>query len=795
MVEKIYQCLVVDHDFRLVLLAAVICLFACYTVASLAQRISESHGRIRRRWLMLTAVAAGSGIWATHFVAMLAYDPGTESGYAFVPTVVSVIVAIIMSGLAFSVATFSRHKLGFVAAGTVMGLGIGAMHYLGMSGLRLQGGFTYDMPLIVLSVALGVGGSVLAMWLMKTRGGVKHHIAEGSALALAICGLHFTAMAALVVTPDPTIAVPGGALSDAFLIFGVSVATMVILAFSLSGALLDRHLAERRRLETLRLKGLANAALEGIVLLDDKGCIVDANHSFLGLCGRRLATLRSMPFTVCFQNLSFGTGIRSAGYVGDALLIGASGSEIPTEIFFRPVQDRTDATHVAIVRDIRERRAHEQQIDYLSSHDTVTGLANRAVLTDRLEHSLTISKRSGKKVALYFVDIDTFNDINVQLGQKGGDELLKEIANRLKEAARDIDTVARLSADQFCIIQEDIENSEAADLLALRLRRRLVKPFIIGNQMVSVTAGTGIAIFPGDGNTTEELLLRAEIAMKRAKTEGRGRYCFYGHETDRKLELRRGLKQDLLGALGRHELFLVYQPQYRVADGSLAGFEVLLRWKHPEKGMIPPNEFIPLAEETGVINDISIWILNEACREAASWALPLSVAINLSPVQFLEDGLVELIQRITSRHGLRADRLELEITEGVLIADEGRALDVLRSLKALGIRLAMDDFGTGYSSLSYLQNFPFDKLKIDRAFVMQMIDSPQSAAIVRGVIGLAHGLGMPVLAEGVETTAQFAMLKAEGCDEAQGYLLGRPERIETWRQDVGRVVLQEQEGA
>ena len=340
--------------------------------------------------------------------------------------------------------------------------------------------------------------------------------------------------------------------------------------------------------------------------------------------------------------------------------------------------------------------------------------------------------------------------------------------------------VARLSADQFCIIQENIESSESADFLALKLRQKFAAPFEVNGESFTLTACNGIALFPQDADDPENMLLRAEIAMKRAKAGGRNRYSFFEHAVEAELVERRALKHDLVDAIDRGELFLVYQPQYLTTDEALVGFEVLLRWKHPRKGMISPAEFIPLAEESGIINEISVWLLDEACREAASWDVPISIAVNLSPVQFLEQGLVEMVQRKLREHGLSPTRLEFEITEGVLIADEARALEILNKLKSLGIRLAMDDFGTGYSSLSYLQNFPFDKLKIDRAFVMQMAESKHSAGIVRGVIGLAHGLGIPVLAEGVETVTQLEMLKANRCDEIQGFLLGRPERIEVY---------------
>ncbi|WP_262692664.1 bifunctional diguanylate cyclase/phosphodiesterase [Kordiimonas aestuarii] len=786
MLDDLYRCFVIDHDLSLVLLAAAICAFACFTSVSLILR-AESESRISRtRWLLLTALAAGVGIWATHFIAMLAYDVGLPKSYDLVPTILSVLIAIFLTGLGFATFLASTAKTHLYAGATIVGIGIGAMHYTGMASLRIWGNIAFDPVWIAISFLTGIGGTILALSLYRKFEGPKQQIYTAVALTLAICALHFTGMTALTVEANPTIGIREGEVSDSVLAIFVTLAAFLILTLSLIGATVDRHLAERRSQESRRLRGLANAALEGIVLLDGEGKIVDANYSFLGLCGRHLATLKGMSFTVCFQNLKFGIGLRSAGYVSDAVLIGTEAREIPTEIFFRPVPDHPEAQMVAIVRDIRERHAAEQRIDYLSSHDNVTGLANRMLVPDRLAHSFALARKSENKVALHFIDIDAFKELNARLGHSGGDEILKAVAGRIKEAAREVDLVARLSADQFCIIQEDIESGEGADFLALKVRQTLARPVEMQGEEFHITACTGIALFPEDADDPEDLMLRAEIAMKRAKSEGHDQYHFFEHAIDEKLEERRKLKQDLKGAIQRGELFLVYQPQFIAGDEALVGFEVLLRWKHPEKGMISPAEFIPMAEETGVINDISVWLLSEACREAASWEVPVSIAVNLSPIQFLEDGLVNMVQRKLHKYGLAPDRLEFEITEGVLIADGDRALEILNQLKSLGIRLAMDDFGTGYSSLSYLQDFPFDKLKIDRSFVMQMADSKHSAGIVKGVIGLAHGLGIPVLAEGVETTTQLEMLKASRCDEVQGFLLGRPERIEAYARDVGR---------
>ncbi len=787
MLEKLYQCIIIDHDYRLVLLAAVICAFSCFTAINLQQHTAGSQKQYRNRWLILTGIAAGIGVWATHFVAMLAYDAGSPKSYDLLPTLASILIAIILMGAGFAIYTNRENKLSLHVAAWVLGLGIGAMHYTGMSGLHIWGTFSYDMTWAISALIIGIIGCTGTLLCLERPRGVKGQVWAAVCLTLAICGLHFTAMTALTVTPDPTVSQTEGMVSDGVLLVAVTLATFMVLASALATGIVDKHLADRRTVEARRLRNLANAAMEGIVLLDGKGAVVDANHSFLGLCGRHLEPLRGLPFTVCFQRLEFDPDRRSAWFVNDAILIGANEKEIPTEIFFRPVQDRIGAQMVAIVRDIRERRAAEQQINFLAHHDSITGVANRAVFQKQLEHAVSkgsSGRHAPKKHALYFVDIDDFKELNARLGHAAGDAALKEVAERLKKVVGDQGLVARLSADQFCILHDGVEHNDDADTFALALKTALVAPFPVADKPVSLTASIGIAMHPNDAQDPEVLLLRAEIAMKRAKLEGRGKYCFFEPVIDEKLEERRALKQDLLQALGRHELYLQYQPQYHAHSRKLSGFEVLLRWRHPEKGLISPGEFIPMAEETGVINEISIWMMNEACRAAKTWPASLGLAVNMSPIQFEQDGLVEIIGRIVRRHGLTPDRLELEITESILIADEHRALRILKKLKEAGMRLAMDDFGTGYSSLSYLQTFPFDKIKIDRSFVMQMDDDSHSVGIVRGVIGLAHGLGIPVLAEGVETEAQLALLQDMGCDEVQGFLLGRPERIEDYADQI-----------
>ena len=373
------------------------------------------------------------------------------------------------------------------------------------------------------------------------------------------------------------------------------------------------------------------------------------------------------------------------------------------------------------------------------------------------------------------IDLDSFKEVNDVFGHAAGDDVLRELSQQLRAFAGDA-YLARLGGDEFTLITPNGDQPALAEAIARGLLEAVATDLEINGQHLRVGISIGIAIFPADGTDATTLLNNADAALYRAKTAGRGTTRFFEVEMDNRLRERRAIQHELSSAIARNELHLCYQPQAKIG-GEVIGFEALIRWNNPQRGMVSPATFIPIAEESGLIMQIGEWVLREACREAASWARPLHIAVNLSPIQFRHGDLAGLVHSVLLETGLAPARLELEITEGVLVEDFSRGVSILRRLKTLGVRIAMDDFGTGYSSMSYLQSFPFDKIKIDQSFISNVKSNPQSAAIVRAVIGLAHGLSLPVLAEGVETTAQLDFLAAESCDEVQGYLLGRPHPI------------------
>ena len=438
--------------------------------------------------------------------------------------------------------------------------------------------------------------------------------------------------------------------------------------------------------------------------------------------------------------------------------------------------------------DVTDRRQTESRMAHMAYHDGLTDLPNRAAFLQALAQMIEACAGTDEEFAVLSVDLDGLKEVNDVFGHATGDKLLIEVSRRIQASARG-GVVSRLSGDEFGLII-DGKQPAAGRALAEQLSEAMSDEFVIDGKSVRAGITTGISVFPHNGGDAASLLANAGAALFRAKAKSRGSISVYEPEMDQQIRDRRALHQDLSLAIKNGELSLYYQPQaasgHTVASSEVIGFEALARWLHPVRGYVPPSDFIPLAEESGLIVEMGEWILRQACREAASWPLPLQIAINLSPAQFMHGDVVGLVHSILLETGLAPGRLELEITEGVLIEDFDRGLALLRRLKSLGVRVSMDDFGSGYSSLSYLQAFPFDKIKIDRAFVMNLGRNPQSASIVRAVIGLGHGLEMSIVAEGVETQEQLSFLADEGCDAVQGYFIGKPAPIAQYFALVGR---------
>ena len=443
-------------------------------------------------------------------------------------------------------------------------------------------------------------------------------------------------------------------------------------------------------------------------------------------------------------------------------------------------QPMPDTGSVATHEDITARRRSEAQIAYMARHDALTSLANRTSFHETLQQAVA-GLATGRRCAVLCFDLDHFKSVNDAYGHPAGDALLQRVAERTVGIVRATDTVCRLGGDEFAVLLPNLEQAEEAGELARRLICELSEPFRLECGSILVGASVGIAVAPRDGLSPGDLLKSADTALYRAKLEERGTFRFFEPEMDARLQARMALERDLRQAIQEQQFELAYQPMLDLATDQILGFEALLRWRHPQRGNVPPSEFIPVAEETGLICTLGAWALHQACMEAAHWPHRIKVAVNLSTVQFKQKTLVETVSQALLKARLPAKRLELEVTESLLLSDKASTQGALHALRALGISISIDDFGTGYSSLSYLRSFPFDKIKIDQSFIRDLSDAENSIGIVRAILGLGRSLGMTTIAEGVETLDQLERLRQEGCSEAQGFLLGRPVSAENVR--------------
>jgi diguanylate cyclase (GGDEF)-like protein len=522
---------------------------------------------------------------------------------------------------------------------------------------------------------------------------------------------------------------------------------------------------------------------QGLLMFDAEARLLISNNRYFEMYGLRSADVAPGLTLRQLVDLRIANGTFSGDpdqYVDT--LMASVGAGKPSNQLVELADGRTMAVvnqpmpgggWVATHEDITERRRAEMKIAHMARHDALTDLPNRVLLRERLGEALTHVER-GQRLAVLCLDLDQFKNVNDTLGHAVGDELLRVVAGRLRGCVRETDTISRVGGDEFSIIQVDIAGATDAERLARRISEAVSAPYDLSGHLVIVNTSIGIALAPADGTEADDLLKNADMALYGAKADGRGVYKFFEPAMDARMKARCALELALRKALEQGEFELYYQPTVSLLNEDVHGCEALLRWNHPERGVVPPLEFIPVAEEIGLIVTLGEWVIRQACADAAKWPGNVSVAVNLSPTQLNSKNLVPTVLSALATSQLPAHRLELEITETVLMQNTETTLRTLHQLRALGIRIAMDDFGTGYSSLSYLRSFPFDKIKIDRCFINGLGDSPGSAAIVRAVADLADSLSMSTTAEGVETRAQLDHVRELGCTDVQGYFYSRP---------------------
>ena len=742
--------------------------------------------RIGYLGLVMDALAFGCIVTLVSWLAFMTALAGTYPKLSLSVPLRWMVPALMISLLSATVAgAIHRHgrrsARNSLLAGSLRACGFSCMLFTAMAGLVEPFALTYDLTAMLVVMVLGATLSGFALW--ESSNSDRRHrpwVIGNGLTTLAVGVLSFGSLAAILPFPDWVTAVnQPDQLASSPIVIIIAAEAVAVLVLSLSGSLVDNRVAARDLLEMDRFKQLANSTLEGILIHRD-GRILDGNESIASMLGLPLLELRasSLARFVVPESDSSAWNPDRGQIRAETEVLAANGGRVAVEILSRAINYGGRAAVVTALRDVRERHQSDRRIHFLAHHDMLTALPNRVLLAETLELALLESACNGAPVALFVLDLDSFKMVNDTLGHAAGDQLLCQVAVRLRANMGTDDFLARVGGDEFVVLQVKGVQPEQATLLAQRLIASLAPPFYIDGQELTIGVSIGIAICPQDGDTADLLSKNADIALYRAKEHGLGWFQLFESSMALKLNEQRMLAQDLRTALLRDEFTLHFQPMFD-SQLDLVAFEALIRWMHPSLGLVSPGVFIPIAESSGLIIPLGEWVMRTACKAAMHWSFSCRVAVNLSPAQFRHSDLRATVAAILAESGLPPGRLELEITEGVLVDNTQDASRTFADLRELGVRLVLDDFGTGYSSLSYLQRFPFDKLKIDRSFVQKMEADEGSLAIVKAIIAMSHSLNLEVTAEGVETIEQFELLCVQGCHELQGFLLGHPIPQET----------------
>jgi diguanylate cyclase (GGDEF)-like protein/PAS domain S-box-containing protein len=764
----VLECVTQQHDHLTVLLAAGISLTGMFAFFFLLSRAHECDIRRRRMWTIAASIVGGLSVWATHFVAMLAYEGAVPIGFGVPLTVLSAI--IIVAGFAAALSNLSLRSVpADLGRGALLMVAVAVMHFVGMAAIEVAADVAYIIPPIIVGAIVAFALYSAAFYSFQRLGGWKRVAVPALIAILGTCTLHFTAMSATRLVPNPLLAsAADAAIGKAWLIGAISVIAYSMVILTVIAVTIDRYLTD--------LKGFVNSTLDGLAVVRD-GRIVEVNA--------KLARLMNMAETDMIgqrPSMMFATADRTSvedvreAPVEATPLIGDRDRVF--ELAVQPVEFRGRPSQVLAVRDLTEKKLAQRKIEHMARHDALTGLPNRTLFRERLDIAVELAAKARGQIALLALDLDRFKAVNDLFGHAEGDRVLKTVADILKRCAANGDTVARLGGDEFVILQAGLEQPAGARQLADSILTAFAEEMNYALDPTAVGVSVGAAIYPTDGEDGETVQHAADMALYRAKTSGRGVAAFFNPEIDRETRERRQMESDLRHAIALDQITLAFQPLLSVDGETVVGYEALPRWHHPEHGLLLPDAFIPIAEETGIIIKLGEWVLSEACKAASGWDSHIAVAVNVSPVQFRLANLASSVARILKETGVDPTRVELEITEAALLKDRTTTLSTLQQLKGMGVRVVMDDFGTGYSSLSNLSSFAFDKIKIDRSFIAAMSNDDGARAIVRAIVGLGRSLGFPVSAEGIETVEQYRMIMDEGCAQVQGLLFGGPGALE-----------------
>jgi diguanylate cyclase len=768
--DRVVGCFVSAHDHRLVLLAAVVCALASFTAVQLASHAQRLQDKLRYAWLLVAAISCGFGIWATHFIAMLAFQPTLPSGYELKRTLLSLLAAISFTGLGLAIGTIRRSAKAPWIGGAVIGCGIAVMHYTGMAAYEVEGRIAWSASSIAASVLISVALAAGFLPVALRRDHVKSKLLPALILTAAICGHHFTGMSAVAIIPDPTITISPSAVSDSWLAVGVTLACLIILGAAIGGLALELREQRRVAAEAAHMRELADVALEGLVVCDGDE-IVAANRSFRMLAELAESDPAGHALSLFLPLAPLLDASTEAGDPIETMLHARGCARIPVELIARKIVYAGMRRSIFSLRDLRDRKTAERRIDFLANHDPLTGLPNRRVFSEAVE---AVLRDDSPRCAVMFIDLDGFKSVNDMHGHAMGDALLSAIGKRVTASLPGDALLARLGGDEFAILVRGECDTNELVRIADRVTTALTEPMSCGGIGIEIGASMGIARVPEDASDPGELLRTAEIAMYRAKQAGRGIYRFFEPAMDLELKDKSAFKLELRQAIAEGQIVPFYQPLVDLSTGSICGFEVLARWRHPVRGLLGPDRFIPVAEDMRVVGALCTAILRQACRDADRLSPCCRLSVNLSPVQLRDHDVPGQIAAALAETGFDPRRLEVEVTESALIEDMPTAQKILGALRDLGVTLALDDFGTGFSSLYHLRELQFDKIKIDKSFVMSTENEPERLRYLHAMVGLGRTLQLEVTAEGIETVEMLAELLRAGCAFGQGNLFGRP---------------------
>ncbi|NHN88764.1 bifunctional diguanylate cyclase/phosphodiesterase [Acetobacter conturbans] len=749
--------------------ALLLCATTMLMAVRMVCRASMVRGQSRAKRLVFAAAVAGNGIWATHFVAMLdcktnmAAAMGTP--YEMMLTALSVLVAGGLFLPSWWTECHARKLSRSPLTALLMTAAVGGMHYIGVAATQSHNLFPVPPARMLLSLTASFILFYIGSLVLRRQQGTKRALAA-LPWVLGVCTLHFIGMPDVIMAPE-RMAPHAQDLSLAGMV-GAGTSTFLGLAFVF--VLLEYRAAKRKSEDNMRARSFADVALEGLVVTTG-GMILDANSAFWKLTGASHHDAGHLKN--CLPALATDEMVRvlvQEETPREMMLQKKNGEHVPVEVYARESAWRGKPRTILAIIDLRARKEAEAALQELAITDTLTGIGNRSFFVSSLSVLLQSSHQKGQ-VAVFLIDVDRFKNINETAGHAAGDAVLAHIARRIQTLAPPDAIMARIAGDEFAVAYVVAHRDVMEFALYMAQGLKIPVPDAQGELPVSVSVG--FVVSDDEIRDGDALLHCSGMALLAAKQAGRGNVREYDSSFDSSIKHRIRMEREMQLALERNEFFLEYQPIMCTRDRKLTGYEALVRWQHPELGRVPPDQFIGIAEECGLITQLGEWVARRACLDAMEWGNALSVSVNVSPIQFATSDLPEIMSRILYETGLEAKRLSIEITENIFLQGS-QNIEILRKLRALGIGIVMDDFGTGYSSLSYLQDFQFDKVKIDRSFIWGMLEKTHSAAIVNAILSLGHDLGIDIVAEGIETAEQLAYLEKRSCSLVQGYFIGRP---------------------